>query len=416
MAFLVDVLGSPHLAAPVIHVAGTNGKTSTARMIDSLLRAFGLTTGLFTSPHLHSITERIHLAGEPISAERFVSAYDDIEPSLRWADERSKEADQPVASYFEALTTLAFAAFADAPVDVAVIEVGMGGRWDATNVAESAVAVVTQVAMDHMDYLGTDLAAIAAEKAGILSADSVAVLAAQHPTAQAVLDDQLATLGARALRQGADFELLDRSVAVGGQLITVRGTAGEYPPFLLPLHGPHQAANAAVALAAVEAFLGGGQTRLDPDSVAAGFAAATSPGRLEVVGRQPLVVVDAAHNPAGMGAAVSGFAEAFAVDEFTLLIGMLADKDVAGTLAAAGQPDRVIVTTAPSPRSVPAAELGAAAADQFGADRVEVIERLPDAWTAGREAAAATPNGALLVAGSVTLAAQARLLAGMSEA
>ncbi|MFL6094463.1 MAG: bifunctional folylpolyglutamate synthase/dihydrofolate synthase, partial [Blastococcus sp.] len=304
---LVDLLGSPHRAMPVVQVAGTNGKTTTARMIDELLRGFGLRVGRFTSPHLESIRERIVLDGEPVSAERFVETYDDIAPYVQMVDAGS---DVPM-SFFEVMVGMAYALFADAPVDVAVIEVGLGGTWDATNVVDARVAVVTPVALDHAEYLGPDVTTIAGEKAGIIKADSIAVLAHQEPGALDTLVRRAVDVEAVVAREGTEFGVLERRVAVGGQQVRLQGLGGEYEEIFLPLFGAHQAQNAVTALAAVEAFLGAGAATgpIEQDTVRAAFAAVRSPGRLERVRTSPAVLVDAAHNPAGMAATVDAIKE-----------------------------------------------------------------------------------------------------------
>jgi dihydrofolate synthase/folylpolyglutamate synthase len=419
---VVDLLGDPQHAVPVIHVAGTNGKTSTARMIESLLRSLGLRTGLYTSPHLHSVRERIQIDGEPVDLERFVRIYDDIAPYLDLVDQRSAAAGEPLLSFFEVLTAMAFATFADAPVDVAVVEAGMGGSWDATNVADAAVAVITPVALDHMDHLGATITAIAGEKAGIIKPGSSVVLAAQELAAAEVMLRRCVETEATVAREGVEFGVVDRAPAIGGQLLTLQGPAGVYSDVFLPLFGAHQAANAAVALAAAEAFLGGGGTALNPDLVRAGFAAVASPGRLEVVRRGPTVVVDAAHNPHGARALAAAISDAF---EFSALIGVvavLADKDARGVLEAL-EPvlTEVIVTRSSSPRATDVDALAAIAVEVFGADRVEVATRLSDALDVaiGRadEAAADLGGGTgVLVTGSVVTAAEARALLGRGEA
>jgi folylpolyglutamate synthase/dihydrofolate synthase len=425
---LASLLGDPQRAFQVVHVTGTNGKTSMARMIDSLLRERGLRTGRFTSPHLVSVRERITIDGVPLSAERFVEIYDEILPYIKIVD-----AQQPVPlSFFEVLTGMMFAAFADAPVDVAVIEVGLGGRWDATNVADGAVAVIGPVAMDHMQYLGDTLEAIATEKAGIIKPGAVAILAQQQLAAAEVLLAQAASVGATVAREGIEFGVLSREMAVGGQQLVLQGLRGTYPDVYLPLFGEHQAANAACSLAAVEAFafagdatsagslsLGPGlsSVALDPDLVRAGFAKVSSPGRLEVLRRSPTVIADAAHNPAGMAVTLQALTESFHV---TRVIGVLAvseDKDVEGLLDEL-EPvlSDIVVTANSSPRSMPAEELADVARDVFGEDRVLVHDRLDDALEAavGR---ADEPVGdelpgsaAVLVTGSVVTAGDARAL------
>jgi dihydrofolate synthase/folylpolyglutamate synthase len=413
---LVDLLGSPHRAFPVIQVAGTNGKTTTARMVDELLRGFGLRVGRFTSPHLESMRERIVLDGEPVSPERFVETYEDIAPYVQMVDAGS---EHPL-SFFEVMVGLAYALFADAPVDVAVVEVGMGGRWDATNVVDARVAVVTPVALDHAEYLGPDVATIAGEKAGIIKADSIAVLATQQPGALDALVRRAVEVEAVVAREGTEFGVLERAVAVGGQQVRLQGLGGEYPEVYLPLFGAHQAQNAVTALAAVEAFLGAGATTgpIDVETVRAAFAAVRSPGRLERVRTSPTVLVDAAHNPAGMAATVEAIRESFDFTRLVGVVGCVRGKDVAGMLAELeGICAELVVTQHTSPRAMPADELGALAVDVFGADRVSVNPRLPEAITEAIELAEAGPDDALggsgvLVTGSVITAGEARTILG----
>jgi len=407
---LVRVLGDPQGAIPVILVAGTNGKTSTARMIDSVLRAFGLRVGRYTSPHLQSVTERISLDGQPVDEQRFVDAYLEIAPYLDLVDSRHPE---PL-SYFEVLTALAYAIFADAPVDVAVVEVGMGGTWDATNVAHAQVAVITPIALDHQAYLGDTIEQIAAEKAGIIQAGSVAVLAQQSLEAAQVLLRRVTEVGATAAREGVEFGVVARTLAVSGQLVDLSGLGGGYDEVLLTVMGAHQAHNAAVALAAVEAFLGGGAGRLDLDAVRAGFAAATSPGRLEVVRRGPTVLVDAAHNPHGARTLAAALTDDFAFDHLVGVIGVLSDKDAAGLLEAL-EPvlAQVVVTRTSSPRAMDPDELGAIAVSVFGADRVVVVASLVDALAeavAMAEEVGPLAQSGVLVTGSVVTAGEARAL------
>ena len=407
---LVTVLGDPQDAVPVIMVAGTNGKTSTARMIDSVLRGFGLRVGRYTSPHLESVTERITLDGEPVPQDRFVAAYTEIEPYLQLVDSR-----HPVPlSYFEVLTALAYSIFADAPVDVAVIEVGMGGTWDATNVANAQVAVVTPIALDHQAYLGDTIEEIAAEKAGIIGPEAVAVVAQQTHEAAQVLLGRAAEVGATVAREGLEFAVVSRTLAVGGQLLDLKGLGGQYDEVVLTLMGAHQAHNAAVALAAVEAFLGGGAGRLDIDVIRAGFAAATSPGRLEVVRRGPTVVIDAAHNPDGARALAAALSEDFAFDRLVGVIGVLSDKDAAGLLEAL-EPvlSQLVITSASSPRALDPDELARIAVSIFGADRVVVVPALADAIAdavALAEEYGPLAQSGVLVTGSVVTAGQARAM------
>jgi dihydrofolate synthase/folylpolyglutamate synthase len=412
VAALAGVLGDPQRAFQVIHVTGTNGKTSTTRMIDTLLRERGLRTGRFTSPHLVSMRERICVDGVPLSAERFVELYDEISPYVQMVD-----GQQPAPlSFFEILTGMMFAAFADAPVDVAVIEVGMGGRWDATNVADGAVSVITPIAMDHMRWLGDTIEAIATEKAGIIKPGGIAVLAQQPLAAAEVLVARAAQVGAAVAREGIEFGVLARELAVGGQQLVLRGLRGAYADIYLPLFGAHQASNAAVALAAVEAFAGVGETVLDPDLVRAGFAKASSPGRLDILRRSPTVIADAAHNPAGMAVTLQALTESFTFDRVIGVVAVAEDKDVTGLLGEL-EPvlSDIVVTANSSPRAMPAEELAELAREMFGEDRVLVAERLDDAIemavTLADEADAGGLGGtAVLVTGSVVTAGDAQLL------
>ncbi|MBB3675941.1 bifunctional folylpolyglutamate synthase/dihydrofolate synthase [Modestobacter versicolor] len=427
---LLDLLGSPQRAFPVVQVTGTNGKTTTARMVDELLRGFGLRVGRFTSPHLETMRERIVLDGEPIGAERFVEVYDDIAPYVQMVDAGS---DAPL-SFFEVTVAMAYAAFADAPVDVAVVEVGMGGTWDATNVADARVAVVTPVSMDHAEYLGPDVATIATEKSGIIKPSTgdgvlpdgrpdggvVAVLAHQPPGALEALVRRAIEVDATVAREGTEFGVLERRVAVGGQQVRLQGLGGEYDEVFLPLFGAHQAQNAAVALAAVEAFLGAGAATgvIAQDVVRESFAAVRSPGRLERVRSSPTVLVDAAHNPAGMAATVAAVRESFDFTRLVGVVGCVRGKDVSGMLAELeGLCAELVVTENSSSRAMPADELGALAVDVFGADRVSVHPRLTDALESAMELAEAGPDDALggsgvLVTGSVITAGEARALLG----
>ncbi|MGK5113365.1 MULTISPECIES: bifunctional folylpolyglutamate synthase/dihydrofolate synthase [unclassified Geodermatophilus] len=413
---LVDLLGNPHRAMPVIQVAGTNGKTTTARMVDELLRGFGLRVGRFTSPHLQSVRERIVLDGEPVSAERFVETFDDIAPYVQMVD----TAGEHPMSFFEVMVGMAYATFAETPVDVAVVEVGMGGTWDATTVVDARVAVVTPVALDHAEYLGPDVATIAGEKAGIIKPDSIAVLARQQPGALDALVRRAVEVEAVVAREGTEFGVLQRAVAVGGQQLRLQGLGGEYADVFLPLFGAHQAQNAATALAAVEAFLGAGAATgpIDVETVRAAFAAVRSPGRLERLRTSPTVLVDAAHNPAGMAATVEAIRESFDFTRLVGVVGAVRGKDVAGMLAALEEVcAELVVTQNSSPRAMPADELGALAVDVFGADRVSVSPRLPEALTEAIELAEAGPDDALggsgvLVTGSVITAGEARTLMG----
>ncbi|MFI8264456.1 MULTISPECIES: bifunctional tetrahydrofolate synthase/dihydrofolate synthase [unclassified Streptomyces] len=413
IAALMDVLGEPQRAYPSIHVTGTNGKTSTARMIEALLNAFELRTGRYTSPHVQSVTERISLDGAPISAERFIETYYDIKPYVEMVD----SSEEFRLSFFEVLTGMAYAAFADAPVDAAVVEVGMGGTWDATNVIDGAVAVVTPISLDHTDRLGSTPGEIAQEKGGIIKQDATVILAQQPVDAAQVLLKKAVEVDATVAREGMEFGVVSREVAVGGQMLTLRGVGGEYDGIFLPLYGAHMAHNAAVALAAVEAFFGVGaeQSReLDLETVRRAFASVTSPGRMEVVRRSPTVVLDAAHNPAGAQVTAEAVTEAFG---FSRLIGVMAaseGKDVKGVLEAF-EPifAEIVVTENSSHRALSADELAAVAVEVFGPDRVQVEPRLDDALEAAitlAEEEAEYGGAGVLVTGSVITVGEARLL------
>jgi dihydrofolate synthase/folylpolyglutamate synthase len=371
IAALTDILGSPQLTYPTIHVGGTNGKTSTSRMIDSLLFEMGLRTGRFTSPHLESYLERISINGQPINAAELIFSYNDISPYLDLMDSKF---ENPI-SFFEAITALAFAAFAEHPIDVGVIEVGMGGEWDATNVVQAGVSVITPIGFDHMEYLGNTLTEIAKTKSGILKTGGFGVLAQQEPEAAIELLRKAAEVGIEVAREGVEYSLASRAVAVGGQLISISGLNESFEDIFLPLHGKHQAANAATALVAVEAFFG--DTALDHDAVRAGFAAATSPGRCEVVHRDPTILLDAAHNPHGAKALAETIESEFTFDEVIGVVASFGDKDVRGILLAL-EPimNEIIVTSNSSSRAMKLSDLEKLAIEIFGKDRVTAIESL----------------------------------------
>jgi dihydrofolate synthase / folylpolyglutamate synthase len=418
---LTQLLGDPQHAFPVIHLTGTNGKTSTARMTETLLRARGLRTGLFTSPHLTAIQERICLDGVPLSAERFVEAYEEIEPYLDLVD-----AGQPATlSFFEVLVGMAFAVFADAPVDVAVIEVGMGGTWDNTNVADGAVAVVTPISIDHARYLGNTVEAIAEDKAGIIKPGAVAVFAQQPPGAAEALLRRASEVGATVAREGLEFGVTGRELALGGQLLSLQGLHGRYEDLFLPLFGAHQAGNAACAPAATEAFTGpagggsGDPQPLDDELVRDAFRQMSSPGRLEVVRRSPTVIVDSAHNPAGMAASLDALAEAFTFGSLIAILAVSEDKDVPAILDQLEPAvTELVVTANSSSRSMAPAKLLELASAVFGPDRVRQADRLDDAIEIAvglaDEAVTDTEGGlgstGVLITGSVITAGDARML------
>src|SRR3954453_12805346 len=410
-AFL-QLLGDPERAYPVIQLTGTNGKTSTSRMIDTLLRALDLRTGRFTSPHLERMNERICVDGEPLTDEEFVRAFNDVAPYTHLVD-----STQPhPLSFFETIVGMAYAAFADAPVDVAVVEVGMGGEWDATNVADATVAVVTPIGIDHAKYLGSTAEGIAVEKAGIIKPGSTAVLAQQAPGPAEVLLRRCAEVGATVVREGLEFGVISRVPAVGGQLLTLQGLRAQYDEVFLPLSGAPQAQNAATALAAVEAFLG--DQPLDAELVRDAFSRASSPGRLEIIRRSPMILLDAAHNPHGAAAAADALDDSFAFSPLIGVIGVMSDKEYEGVLAAF-EPHlaHVVVTQNSTARALPAAELAATAREVFGADRGNLAARLADAIDeatalaeGGESGGSSIGSGAVLVTGSVVTVGEARAM------
>ena len=407
---LTQLLGDPQHAYPVIHLTGTNGKTSTSRMIDTLVRAMGLRTGRFTSPHVESMTERISVDGQPLSEEQFLDAYNDLAPYLSLVD---RDGDHPL-SFFETVVGMAYSAFADSPVDVAVVEVGMGGAWDATNVADGTVAVVLPVSVDHARYLGDTPEVIAEEKAGIIKPGATVVMAQQSIEVAEVMLRRAVEVGATVAREGLEFGVVNRVPAVGGQMVHLQGLRGEYEEIFLPLFGAHQAQNAAMALAAVEAFTG--DEPLDPALVREAFGEVTSPARLEIIRRSPTIVLDAAHNPHGAAAVAEAMQDSFTFSPLIGVVGVMADKDYEGVLDAFEPVFAEIVCTQNSTqRAMPAEELGEVARGIFGVDRVHVARRLDDAIEqaatlaeAGGVYGEAIGSGGVLITGSVITAGEAR--------
>ena len=423
---VLDILGNPERTYRTVHITGTNGKTSTARMTERLLAAGGMRTGRFTSPHLATIRERISLDGEPISEEGFIAAWEDVAPYVAMVDERSQAAGGPRLSFFEVLAVMALAAFADYPVDVAVIEVGLGGRWDATNVIGSDVAVITPIGRDHERWLGSSITEIAREKAGVIKDGSTVIVAHQVPDAAAEIEQAAASHRAIVRRErdpeedptspeAGVLQVLDRQLAVGGQMVTFATAAAVYEDAFVPLHGEYQAHNALLALAAAEAIHGG--RRLPARIVEDGFASVTSPGRLEVLRSSPTVLVDAAHNPHGVEALTGAIEEAFGFQHLVAVLGVMADKDAEGILAAL-EPvtDAVVCVPIDSPRAMDVDDLGEVAREVYGADRVVVSRQLGE----GVGQAVALSEGydtpltvsGILILGSVVLAAEARALFG----
>ena len=409
---LTDLLGDPQRAYPVIHLTGTNGKTTTSRMIDTLIRATGLRTGRFTSPHVEAMTERISIDGEPLTEEQFLHAYNEIAAYLHLVD---RDSEHPL-SFFETVVAMAFSAFTDAPVDVAVVEVGMGGSWDATNVADGTVAVIGPISVDHAKYLGARPQDIALEKAGIIKPGATVVSAAQSPEVAQVLAEQAQEVGATLLWEGVDFGVEHRVPAVGGQMLRLRGLRGEYDELFLPLYGAHQAQNAVLALAAVEAFTG--EEPLHADLVHEAFGQMTSPGRLEIVRRSPTIVLDAAHNPHGAAALAAALQDSFTFSPLVGVVGVMADKDYEGVLSEL-EPvlAHIVCTQNSTPRAMPAQELAEVAEGIFGVDRVHVAPRLEDAIDQAATLAEqggtygeAIGSGGVLVTGSVITVGEARVM------
>ena len=432
MRRVLALLGDPQHAAPVIHLTGTNGKTSTARMIEAVLRSYGLRTGRYTSPHLERVTERISIDGEPVQDEVFVRIWAEILPMVELVDAELEAAGQPPLTYFEAVTTLAFAVFADEPVEVVVLEVGLGGITDATNVADAKVAVVTPISLDHTDLLGESEAEIAEEKAGIIKPGGFLVSSAQDRDAAQVLLEAAQAAGVPYRFEGVEFGVTSRALAVGGQQVSVRGIAGEYEDLTLPLYGEHQAENLAVAVAALEAFLGGGEKPLEAELLREGIAQVTSPGRLEVLRAAPTIIVDAAHNPDGVRVSARAVKESFGLTRLSLVVGVLEDKDARSMLETLYREfgdlvEDVAVTQSSSPRAVPAVDLAQTALDAgWPEEDLFVTESVPDAleWAVGRAEAVDTSadalahgtGGGVLAIGSITLAADVRHLLGAPAA
>ena len=435
----LDYLGNPQKTFKAVHITGTNGKTSTSRMVERLAAATGMRTGRFTSPHLHTIRERIALDGEPISAEGFIAAWEDVAPVIELVDAHSAKNGGPRMSFFEVLTVMAYAVFADYPVDVAIVEVGMGGRWDATNVLEQATAVITPIGRDHERWLGSTIGEIAYEKSGIIKPGATVIAAAQPEEAQAqilqavadnrallrqdvsgyVSFDARVDLEAESLaRENGGLAVASRQFAVGGQMLTLVTAAAVYEDVFLPLHGQYQAHNALLALAAAESLFGG--RALPAQIVENAFAQVTSPGRLEVVRTSPTVLVDAAHNPHGVSALRTALEESFPLKHLVLVYAAMADKDVEGVLSEL-EPicEAVVCVPMDSPRAMELEDLVEIADDVFGSDRVRSATNLVDAVDLAAQLAESSddplPASGVLILGSVVLAAQARELFGLKK-
>lgn len=410
----VEYLGNPQQMYGIVHVTGTNGKTSTARMIEALLRGHGLRTGLMTSPHLERVNERIMLDGEPISDEAFVENWRDIEPYIALVDADLEQAGEARLSYFETLTVLTLAAFADAPVDVAVLEVGMGGEWDSTNVADADVAVFTPIGLDHQEFLGTTIADIARTKSGIIKPGTIVVTASQEPDALAELVAAAEIEESEFVAEGDQFELLSATSAVGGQVIEVRARANTYRDVPVTLHGRHQAHNATLAIATVESFLGNGTRAIPAEILSAALSVVTSPGRLQYLGANPPIIVDAAHNPHGANALATAILGDLPFARVWVVLGVLADKDARGIVEAL---DPVVAgficTQSTSDRAIPADELADLVASIVGPDRVSAEPALAIALETARTFV--EPGDAIMVTGSITLVGEAITLSKLEK-
>lgn len=411
---VLELLADPQHTYRVVHVTGTNGKTSTSRIIETIVRAHGLRTGLFTSPHLERFTERIMIDGEPIADAAIADAWDEIAPFVDLVDAELAATGEAPLTFFELLTVLAFVAFADAPVDVAVVEVGMGGAWDSTNTADGDVAVFAPIDIDHADRLGDTIEAIATVKAGIIKQDAAVVSAAQDPAAGAVLRAAAAARAASLAVDGEQFALTAQRLAVGGQQISVRGIAGTYDELYLPLYGAHQGRNAALAIAAVESLIGAGTQPIAPDVLADALASVTSPGRLQLIGVAPTVLADSAHNPHGAAALVTALRESFDFDEWGLVLGVFGDKEAAGIVSALAPAAAHVFATAPdSERAADPEEL--ADLVEAAGSQVTVHRDLAEAAEAARAWAATSDRRAVIIAGSVVLAGEAVLQAAEGD-
>ena len=413
---LTDLLGQPQMLYPVIHVGGTNGKTTTARAVESLLRAYGLKTGLFTSPHLVDFTERVQIDGENISADFLAAVWEEMQPALQIVDAELESRAEPALTFFEVLAALAYAAFADAPVEVAIVEIGLGGEWDATNIVDADVSVMTPIGLDHVHLLGSTLAEIAKTKAHIAKSGKVLVSARQAREAEEQLLKHAEHVGASVLIADHDFSLRGDTSGVGGRIVEITGIRGdEYEGFFMPLYGPHQAENVLLAVAAVEAFLGADRP-LPDDALEEGLGSLTSPGRLQPIGAQPLVLVDAAHNPHGAATLARAIEESFSFTDLMLVVGSLEDKDAEGMLRALLPltPHAYVVGVA-SDRSRDPEELAVIAKDLRPDLDLQLFDDLTEAIDEARGWAAEADGRGILITGSVVLAGEALQIARNSD-
>jgi len=400
----VELLGDPQRSYRVIHITGTNGKTSTSRIIERILREHGLRTGRFTSPHLINLNERIALDGEPISNEILYEAFKDIEPVLDMVDNELLEQGESRLTFFEALAVLAFAAFADAPIDVLVLEVGMGGALDSTNVADGDVAVFTPIDLDHQERLGQSIAEIAETKSGIIKSGAAVVSAVQPKEALEVLERVTNEVGDTFRILGQDFTVTEFVESEIGITFSVQGLAGTYENLFIPLHGAYQAANAAVAIAAVEEFIGGATAPISDIILRPALADVSSPGRLQVVSKSPRIILDAAHNPHGAASLASALENSFGLPHVVGVVSILGEKDAEGILKHLETVmAEIIITKSTSVRAADTAQLATLAREIFGADRVSVEDDFRDALSLAEVKLPPTPNSTIVVTGTVSL-------------
>jgi dihydrofolate synthase/folylpolyglutamate synthase len=398
----VELLGDPQRSYRVIHITGTNGKTSTTRFIERILREHGLRTGRFTSPHLLKFTERMAIDGEPVSDEVLYGVFVDIEPILEMVDQELAAQSESPLTFFEALSVLGFAVFADAPVDVLVLEVGMGGAWDSTNVADGDVAVFTPVGLDHMDRLGITISEIAETKSGIIKQGALVVTSDQTAEAMKVLSRVANELAEGMFQFGKDFSVDSHQATSTGQRIEISGLAGKYGPYEAPVFGIHQSANLAVAIAAVEAFLGGGKVPIADDVLRSAVADLSSPGRLQLVRTEPALLLDGAHNPAGAKTLAVSLKSEFSEKPLVGLIAVLSDKDVAGVFSElAGCFERLVVTESSSNRSLEISKLEPIASEHSGT-KAEAVAGVKSALERARTIAREI-DGMVVVTGSISL-------------
>lgn len=397
----VELLGDPQKTYRVIHVTGTNGKTTTTRIIERILRELGLRTGRFTSPHLVRLNERMAIDGEPVGDQQLAEVWADIEPILALVDAELEAAGDTKLTFFEALAVLGFAVFADAPVDVLVLEVGMGGEWDSTNVADGDVAVFTPISIDHTERLGGTIAEIAKTKSGIIKPQAIVVSSEQPTDALSVISQRAAELAEQFLVYGQNFEVFDVTADANGQRFSVKTLTSEYRDLFIPLHGEYQAENAALAISAVEAFFGTAN-RLFDDVLRVAIADATSPGRLQIVSRQPLTILDAAHNAGGAESLARAMKNSFASPPSIAVLSILSDKDASALLRALDQTfEMFVITQSSSPRAIEVEVLAKLAREVFGDNRVEVAPNIEQGLKLAQDLV--VEGGAIVVTGSITL-------------